>query len=60
MTLPEKDLGPPRQAGEAPIRKIGTPPELTAIDDHLRHGVGTTPGPISAALRREDLPEAPS
>ena len=45
MTLPEKNLGPPRQGEGAPIRKTGTPPELTVFNDHIRQGVDATPGP---------------
>jgi hypothetical protein len=40
VTLPEEDLGrPPRQAGGAPIRETGAPPELTPPVDDLTKSV---------------------
>ena len=36
---PHENLGPPREAERAPIRKTGTPPELTPPVDDLTKSV---------------------
>jgi hypothetical protein len=39
VTLTDRNLGPPRQAGEAPIQEIDTPPELTSPVDDLTKSI---------------------
>jgi hypothetical protein len=58
VPVPERNLGPPQQAEGAPIRKTGTPPELTLPVDDLTKSVRQPVDGLSRAAKIYALIEA--